>query len=314
MSQVSGKWGKRFFKAGGCYNGEYIDEKTNFVRCALSRDECSEGLTFVGHRDICEPNDMKVGRCLQEDTCAARASDCAESKSIFNFSAEDASCTIQRDHTKVWDVQNPQFTQFGSCYNKQDEKYFCIFLPSDCEESGKEVYLTPSETLANGISCDCSKVHVTGCVSPGLRANCAVRDDGCDDEDEMRSPHFQRSDRELGINGLDCILCSKVNTAIPTISPSTSIAPTFTPTESSMPTKFPSESPAVIITLPPTASPFIDNIPNHTDNRIIIGASIGGGLAAALTAGFIFIMIRRSSKHAPEERNKNSRPMREISW
>jgi len=305
MSEVSGLWSKRFFKAGACYNGEYIDKKTNFVRCVLFRDECSEGQTFVDHREHCEPNDMLVGRCLEENTCAARASDCANNKSTYNFSAKDGSCTIQRDHTKAWDVEAPQFTQFGSCYNDQDDEYFCIFLPSDCEDSGKEVYLTPSETLARGVSCDCSKVHVTGCVSPGLRSSCALRDDGCDDEDEVRSPHFQRSDRDKGNNGLDCILCSKVNTATPIISPTTSVAPTSTPT------KFPTEPPKVTFTFSPTASPSKDNAPDRTNKRMIIGASIGGGVAFVFTAIFVFIMVRRRSENVPQKRR---RPVPEVSW
>ena len=101
--------------------------------------------------------------------------------------------------------------------------------------------------------------------------------------------------------------------ATPTISPTKSFAPTFFPTESLMPTQFPAE-PQIVTLAPTSASPFTDNTPNHQDNKMIIGAGIGSFLAIVLTAGFICIMVRRRSKHMAIKRNKNSRPLREISW
>lgn len=95
-------------EAGGCYDGEILEG------CALYHDGCAEGQTFNGHRDECESNDMLIGRCLKEDTCAVRASDCAEDTSAFNFEKEDVSCTIQHDRTKPWNVQDPQFIGWGS--------------------------------------------------------------------------------------------------------------------------------------------------------------------------------------------------------
>lgn len=319
MSTTSGLFSKRFLKAGGCYDGDDIVKG-----CALFHDECPEGQTFKGQADQCESNDMLIGRCLTEDTCAARASDCAEDTSAFNFENKDVSCTIQRDHTKPWDVDNPQFTQFGSCYNEQDNEYFCIFVPSDCDESGKEVYLTPNETLARNVSCDCSKVHVTGCVSIRSTSQCAMNGNGCDEGYEVRSPHFQRTDRTEGNNGLDCLLCSRVNTATPTPAPTISRSPSSSPTISALPTltptttptRMPSNFPANPETVDsPTASPVKDIASSGTDKGMIIGASIGGGLAVVLTALFINMMARRQRQNLrKKKKQEKSPPLPEISF
>ena len=80
-------------------------------------------------------------------------------------------------------------------------EYFCIYYPTDCDESGTEVYVNPTDTLAAGVTCDCSQVHVTVCV--GSRGYCALNENGCrDDGDEVAfSPFAQKSGRE-GTNGI----------------------------------------------------------------------------------------------------------------
>jgi len=316
------KHGKRFFKAGACYNGVYDDD--NFDRCVLFGNECNEGQEYRYHRDQCEPSDMSVGRCLQEDTCAVRVSDCAENNSTFNFSEKDVACTLQRDKKNTWNTDDPQFTQFGSCYNENTKEFFCIYDPSECEESNQEVYLTPKETLVRrGTPCDCSEVHVTACVGCSGRSHCVLRNEDCPEDtcvESARSPHFQRTEREEGKDNLDCRLCMRVNTPPPTTPPTKSISPTHIPTKSTPPTRTPTRfsPPTPTPTKSPTISPSMSSN-NESNKGMIIGASIGGAAALLLTGGLIYMLGYRIKQKREDDRlrrknrKKRNTPPLEIS-
>ena len=111
----------RTVEMGSCYEYYFsYDNKGKFLSCAWEPDDCNTGEGFVGtDQDTkamrkCNPNDQPIGRCLQEDQCALRSSDCEIDTTDNNFQADDETCTIQRDKSKEWDVENPEFTQFGS--------------------------------------------------------------------------------------------------------------------------------------------------------------------------------------------------------
>ena len=119
--------------------------------------------------------------------------------------------------------------------------YFCIYNPSDCDESGVEVYVTPSETLNVGFICDCSEVHVTACedIQSG-EITCAItaeacnpkcpKCEGCDTCDPTHdpfSPLEQRLGRENGVNQLDCRLCQRREILAPIPTPTLNPVPSL---------------------------------------------------------------------------------------
>jgi len=302
---------KRFFTGGRCERTN--SNQTNIYDCVLSRDDCVNGTnggTWLEHSSKCDPNDMITGRCLKEDSCAVRASDCANDTRTDNFEPTDVGCSLQRDKLKPWDVMNPQFTQFGSCYSNRTEEHFCIYYPSDCDESGEEVYRTPSETLAANVTCDCSKVHVTACLEKSGKATCAAEPQSCDSFLTSLTPHQQRLRRQT-FDNLDCILCKKSNTAIPTLSPTKSVAPTYSPTKSAWPTISP--------TLPPTQSPTKSSSISPTISGtksisvLITAGIIGGVLAMALTLLLIYFMTCRKEQKT-QHSIKREPPLQEISF
>ncbi len=206
-------------RTGHCY-----DKYTDFLGCALEPDECElrEGWDYFRPKTEgrCDANNFSIGRCIKENTCALRASDCGED-SNSNFKEKDDHCTIQRDRALEWDSDNPSYTQFGSCKNSETGSYFCIFDPSDCDELGTETYVIPEATLAAGIICDCSEVHVTSCEN-NLNSGdimCAIKGESCAEEYFPTSPIAQRTNREFNGSDLDCRLCRKVNTLSPTPAP-----------------------------------------------------------------------------------------------
>lgn len=272
----------RYLDSGACYDGNA------FRRCAMVPEECLAGETYVEHdqsertMNRCDPNDAKIGRCLKENTCALRSTDCVEDTSELNFDGDDQFCTNQRDKSLVaepWDVNNPTYTMFGSCKDTSTNEHFCIYNPEDCD-SETEVYATPGETVAAGVQCDCSQVHVYGCEILG-RVMCAVRADACNDRYTVLTPHEQRLNRTMGVNALDCKLCIKRNTPSPTPSPTTK---TVKPT--TFPTKLPTEATA--------GSPGISNITSPVEFEMdatvgITDATIIGGLCAG--AGVILVVL-----------------------
>jgi len=278
---------KRYLELGACY-----DDNT-FLRCVMYPDECftTKGEKFVPHVqnsviiNQCNPNDHKIGRCLKENTCALRSSDCAEDISQPNFRSDDEFCTHQRDKSIAWNVDEPAFTQFGSCRNNLTNDYFCIYDPDECVVSNNEVYMTPAETKAAGITCDCSEVHVTACITDYNAVMCAVKKDACEPSYPIKlNPHEQRLDRESGADELDCRLCKKTNTIKPT----------------PYPTKFGSTANDVLkeTTNLPTPAPVTINLTGVPDNSVtnpksnipmIIGVSAGG---AAVLGVLIFALMK----------------------
>jgi len=286
---------KRIFQTGACYN----DKK--FSHCALSNKQCPSGTIFRADRDMrdfdddpCDPNDMKIGRCLKEDTCALRPTDCAIDTSVFNFNPQDNSCTIQRDRKFDWNFDEPEFTQFGSCYNGQTGAYLCIYDPSDCDESGEEVYLSPDDTrmVLPDATCDCSEVHVTGCIR-SMRSSCAIEPDSCPDFSEIISPHDQRQNRLARMDGLDCRLCRYSNTA----------RPTFPPTTKKLPTGGATDAPSVGLlkvgadgsNAPSTrlVKVVTDGNRERANKGPVVGFAVGGGIILLIIIAFFYIMINR---------------------
>ncbi len=145
--------GIRYTEMGTCYEDYRSGEGGKFRSCAWEPDDCDSRYYFLGtDQDTkinkkCDPNDQPIGRCLLEDECALRASDCRLDTSSSNFNVNDTTCTIQRDKSLAWDTSNPQYTQFGSCKDTLTGEYFCIYNPSDCDESGMQKYY---------ISCSCT--------------------------------------------------------------------------------------------------------------------------------------------------------------
>ncbi len=209
---------------GACYQGDAYNGG-KFISCGYSEADCYAPAdnylwTWFDDKDWCDSNDMPVGRCIEEDYCEVNTD-----PSNFKRSDEDEMmCTNQRDKSKPWDPDDPSFTQFGSCRNTVSGEYFCIYFPSDCDHSGYEVYATPAETLAAGVVCDCSKVHVSACQS-GRYEYCSLNGDSCPETYVIKSPHQLRiEDREYPSR-----LCRYKNTAPPTVAPTTVLKPTKTP-------------------------------------------------------------------------------------
>jgi len=288
----------RTVEMGSCYE-DYIgyDNFGKFLSCAWEPDDCNAGEDFIGsdqNTDAmrkCNPNDQPIGRCLQEDQCALRASDCEiDTTDGDNYQVDDETCTIQRDKSKEWDVENPEFTQFGSCKNTETNEYFCIYNPSDCEESGKEVYVNPTDTLAAGVTCDCSEVHVTACVTTSLRAFCAVNAKGCRPTWPAYSPHHQREGRLSGTGSggagpnFDCRLCRKKNTSSPTPSPTTLLKPTRGPT------KGPTPSPVLLVLDASTAAPTKPAAEVDDTSWKTMGFIVGGSVVGVALIGVLFLM------------------------
>ena len=252
----------KYLIMGGCFKD---GSNGNLQKCAWEPSQCDAGSFFRAHDNNprimkeCNPIDESIGRCVIEDQCAFRASDCKSAAgdndssggtSSTNFVVNDPACTIERDIGKVDADNNPKFTQFGSCKNTETGDHFCILDPSDCEESGAEFYVNPSETKAAGIDCNCSEVHVTGCLTAGGETFCAINNQACRANSVTVSPHTQRLNRSGVGGGLDCRLCKGISTAatnMPTLSPTEipTRSPTKTPTHiptTSTPTKIPSDS------------------------------------------------------------------------
>ncbi len=314
--------GLRYLEMGVC---RHFNPQTP-LSCALTEDSCHSAETFMGHyQDAeiiqrCDPNDVVIGRCLQENTCALRASDCEIDQSDSNFRSsrwERDPCTIQRDKSiPQWDVDNPSYTRFGSCKNILTDEYFCIYDPKDCDESEVYEYATPAETLAAGTICDCSNVHVWGCRTDTGETFCAIDEfsftlDGC----VPTSPLSQKSDRERETgsdsdsdsnsnshsDGLDCRLCRQSNTANPTPAPTLKGAKrqTVAPTNS------------------PTVNAKSNNSSGSVETAALIGAAVGASVAA-ISMGFIFFIWWKrfyKARIAKEEKERKRReaPIKELS-
>lgn len=314
--------GVRYHDMGSCNK----PNEGGFIKCALEPSDCEEGQDFLGHDQDsqvmkkCNANDWKIGRCIKENTCAARATDCAEDTSDANFNPDDGSCTFQRDKAseEPWDVANPAFTQFGSCHNPlspaEDAYYFCIYDPEECDTDNGEVYQTPSETAAAGVTCDCGSTHIYGCEVVG-RVMCAAKANGCRDSSSMSntpyeawSPHYQKELRDTKQNGIDCRLCLKRNTPEPTPNPTTKTrrptkSPTAAPVKSVSPTTSPSDAPVVAVTTTaPTTALFAaraQGISSSSDDGSggmdggMLGAIVGGSVVAvAFIAVVAFVFYR----------------------
>jgi len=284
--------GVRFMEeTGSCY-----DSSGKKKRCALHREDCLieefyksyfEGLQ-VDDDGGCDPNDIYVGRCLDQvdgTGCAVRKTDCIDT-APEKFSEPDSGCTLQRDKSKEWDTNFPEFTQFGSCMFDTDgsDEYFCVYSPVDCDSIND--YMTPVQTSAVGITCDCSSVHVSGCVAGDGSVYCGIDKNACGKNDQVISPMEQRFKRLSDPNNLDCRLCKQVNTATPTRSPTTS------PITSS-PTRKP-----ISLTFAPTSSSTDVNTDVNTDaktmknmdgeNGVLIGAIIVGVLVLLIAVIFLY--------------------------
>jgi len=289
-----------------------------FNSCAWEKDDCNNSThTFVAHeqsdytRYACNPSDQPVGRCLSEDQCAVRSSDCERNTTSANFKSDDDTCTMQRDKALEWDTENPAFTQFGSCLDTTTNEYFCIYYPTDCDESGTEVYVNPTDTLAAGVTCDCSQVHVTACI--GSRGYCALNENGCRDDgyEVAFSPFAQKSDRE-GTKGIDCRLCRKRNTMTPTPAPTTFLKPTKYPTYT--PTRNPIE-----VTSLPTLSPtrYQDISPKKGfDPVITVCASVVGWCSICFLIYMYCKLFRGAAakKRAQAVKDSRIKPPRRIAF
>mmetsp|Transcript_17871 Transcript_17871/g.20590 ORF Transcript_17871/g.20590 Transcript_17871/m.20590 type:complete len:426 (-) Transcript_17871:291-1568(-) len=220
----------KHIEMGSCCEALDDEKKNCSLDCALGADDCNEAERFFPHDDTkkCNSNNVQIGRCIQENACAVRYSECAQNKTLSNFNAFNESCTFQRDKSIEWSVNDPEYTQFGSCRNTITNEYFCIYDPADCEESGMELYVTPEETMLAGFLCDCSQVHVFACLLMTSTSYCALNANGCLPDHQILSPNVLRTLRdETKDDWLDCRLCSKVNTASPAPFPmKTSTRPT----------------------------------------------------------------------------------------
>jgi len=309
--------GKRYLDSGACWNKKEGASDT-FARCAMEPFECfpENGEYFDPHdQDAgtmrkCNPNNTPMGRCMTENICALRATDCPVDTSDENFDADDENCTYQRDKAVEWNKDEPEFTQFGSCYDASKNDYTCIWDPQECDESGYEVYKTPAETLAAGVQCDCSEVHVWGCER-NTRVMCAVTAEACNQEYTFMSPILQRSNRQSGSDGLDCRLCLKSNTWKPTSKPTmmpvpTTSVPTKSPTFS--PTSMPVFRPTGLPTLDPTSLPKVIEEPlgsleavkeeksDSGSNGALIGGVVGGGVVLVVLFGVLYMKLFRTVK------------------
>jgi len=327
----------RFLEMGSCYNGyRSYGEYTKWLGCAWTPDDCDltvDGNSFVGtdqdedYIKLCNPNDQRIGRCMIEDKCALRPSDCGtgSSSTDANFKADDPTCTIQRDKSKEWDIDDPQYTQFGSCLDKVTGDYLCVYNPTDCDESGTEEYVNAADTLALGVTCDCSEVHVSACVTDSKRAFCAIDAEGCRSTWPYYSVHTQRLHRLpdysgdlpfIPTPGLDCRLCRKKNTPAPTPAPTMRLKPTKNPTKS--PTKNPTKSP---VTSPTTQSPNVPVLKSEQTEKskngpnigAIVGGSIGGVVFIAVLVLFYVKLSRDEKKReARKKRRKKRKPTTDI--
>lgn len=302
--------GIRVVEMGVCYKSSSKD----FSSCALTEDDCKPDEFYEGQvqdskiMKRCDPNDAPIGRCLQENVCALRDVDCSLDQSTSNFDNSDEFCTNQRDKSIDWDIEDPAFSQFGSCKDTSSAEYFCIYDPSDCNESGTEVYATPSETLAAGIVCDCSQVHVWGCRT-NRHSFCATNNSsfsftGC----VPSSPHAQRSNRaKPGSDGLDCRLCRKRNTAMPTAFPTTRYAPSTSPVTSPPtfppPTFSPSNNPASTLEISSQSNKSSSN--SHI-TAAIIGAGTGSGVVVIAVAVALVVYWKAMTKKQKEIRKTKS--------
>ena len=140
--------------------------------------------------------------------------------------------------------------------------------------------MTPTDTLAAGVACDCSEVHVTACVTKSMRAYCAVRAIGCRGSWPAYSPHHQREGRLSGTGSggagpdFDCRLCRKKNTSSPTPGPTTKLKPTRGPTKG--PTLSPIDatgSPTKLLLVSPSGVKIADSSGNM---GFIVGGGVGG--------------------------------------
>mmetsp|Transcript_34223 Transcript_34223/g.41301 ORF Transcript_34223/g.41301 Transcript_34223/m.41301 type:complete len:374 (-) Transcript_34223:39-1160(-) len=305
----------RYVESGACYGNSDSGVAGKFTKCALKPEQCGIGTEFYGHDQSslkrCNPNNAKIGRCIQEKTCAFRESDCAENPTASNFDKDDPHCTVQRDKSATWDTEKPEYTQFGSCHDPQTDEYFCITSPEVCEESGTEVYKTPAETLKAGVTCDCSRVHTFACMEqddPDPRAYCSFAADGCRPEYMPRSPHYQRLERNARVSQLDCLLCIKSNTDTPTRRPTKVPTPTTSLPTTVLPTSWPSQAPSNNLTSTPSSAFVVEvqavNVDFDTKNDTMdsnvfafVGAS-AVGLTVIVIIGFFFVRLFKSKSHS----------------
>lgn len=323
-------YSKRVVEMGACMKDGKV------VRCAAEPFECTGEEMYEPHAQDagiqrrCNPNNGKMGRCLKENTCSMRETDCAEDTNISNFDPEYDGCTYQRDRLEEWNVDEPAFTQFGSCRNTETGDYFCIYSPEDCDESESDVYATPKETLDAGVQCDCSEVHTWGCMYDPFGSGpsfCSVSEDGCRATGYLVfSPLYQRDQRAANLAefGLDCRLCTKVNTVKPTSRPTKPPSPTDPPT--GVPTVAPTLKPTVSTT--PTMMPTAKVVPvteeigavksstndkeNDENNTALIGGIAGGGVLLLIIFGLVYVKLFRTSIEY-DTSTKAKKPSKKIS-
>lgn len=178
-----------------------------------------------------------------------------------------------------------------------------------------EVYATPSETLAAGVICDCSQVHVGACITDSLRSFCAINEKGCRDGWPYYSPHIQRIDREtgVGIEGtkIDCRLCKKRNTEAPTLAPTTRFKPSAFPTVAS--TKSPTlVSIATTSTLATESAVTKSEGMSGTTVAIVIG--VVGGVVFLGVFGVFYMRMVRGMKETLKEKKTIKPPSFEIQY
>merc|ERR1711957_878295 len=104
---------------------------------------------------------------------------------------------------------------------------------------------------------------------------CAINAAACGNGDTPIPPQEQRLERAQTPNNLDCRLCERVNTPVPTLSP-------------------------VRLTSPPTVSPIAIRGSNNTEDNgtgLLIGGVVGGILAVSLTLGVVYkFVVKRNMK------------------
>lgn len=137
-------------RAGACLKKNPPAGTSRFSSCEIHPIDCNEDEEWDHYYEGCDPNDIKIGRCLADNSCAKDRNDCLDTST---FNPGDESCTIQHDHSKAFDST---FTQFGSCRNNASLEEFCVWSSRDCDPD-TETYVKPAETQRN---CDCSETHI----------------------------------------------------------------------------------------------------------------------------------------------------------
>merc|ERR1711957_400418 len=122
---------------------------------------------------------------------------------------------------------------------------------------------------------------------------CAINAAACGNGDTPIPPQEQRLERAQTPNNLDCRLCERGNTPVPTLSP---VRLTSPPTVSPV-TKSPT---GPRLTFAPTVSPTAIRGSNNTEDNgtgLLIGGVVGGILAVSLTLGVVYkFVVKRNMK------------------